>query len=271
MSEYPFNLRGTQEKWRGSGRKDDGIEKSNPFQLSQGIAIAKIEHHGYDDFKLNFVPTEGISDGEATAAGVATSLASGAATGLATGATIGSIIPIAGTIVGGVLGGVVGYFVGSKTIKAITPTIWTAAEYKGKFNTWAITQVKEDGENSLSPGKYCLEVKSEDRWTCDFIQPTLGQSYGTFDDNETDGDDGLYVWGPFMSGSRPLLATIHHQGGGVFFVAAYSVDGTHQCLVFQEEGQFHIEDHPTEIKPGKEYMLYILADGAWNLNFTEGY
>ncbi|MXX14269.1 MAG: hypothetical protein F4Z86_12625 [Gemmatimonadetes bacterium] len=270
MSEYPFNLQGTQERFSGSGRKDGETTKSREFNLTQGVVIAEIKHHGYDNFKLSFIPTEGFSEGAVTAV----TYGSSAATGFATGAAIGSFIPFAGTIAGALIGGAAGYFAGTKAGEAIAPTVWTPVDYKGKLDTFAIIGVKEDQENSLPPGKYLLEVETKSRWDCCFIQPTLGQSFGslTDDDDENDVEAGLYVRGPLMSGSRPLRTTIRHMGGGDFFAAAYSVDGTHQCLVYHyEEGQFHIEDHPTEIKPGKEYMLYISAGGAWNLNFTEGY
>ena len=54
-------------------------------------------------------------------------------------------------------------------------------------------------------------------------------------------------------------------------VTAYSVDGTHQCDVYEDQGQFLVEDIPTDIKPGKEYMFLIEADGDWDVGFTEGY
>ena len=272
MSEYPFNLQGRQESFRGSGRKDDEVEVSQEFIIEQGVVVAKIEHHGYGDFKLRFIPTEGFSEGEAAAA----TIGGGVAAGAAAGAALGSIVPVAGTILGGLVGGAAGWLAGGAIDDAIAPTIWIPVDDRGKFNTFCIVQVKEDEENALAPGKYRIEVTSKDKWTCCFIQPDVGQSLGSFldEDNNIDEDSidaGLYVYGPFESGSKPLLANIRHSGRGEFFIAAYSVDGTHLCLVFQDEGQFQVEDHQTEIKPGKEYMLYILSDGAWNLNFSEGY
>ncbi len=67
--------------------------------------------------------------------------------------------------------------------------------------------------------------------------------------------------------TRPALHRMptHH------FAAAYSVDGTHKCLVFNQAGQFYVEDQPTEIIPSKEYLFYFETDGEWNINFTEGY
>lgn len=259
MIEYPFNLQGRQEIFSGSGHKESESTKSKEFSLTQGVIIAEIEHHGDGDFKLEFVPAEGFGKGIAVAAKVA----------------------------GAGLSGPVGYFVGSKVGKAIT-NIWTPVDSKGKLNTRAIAQIKKDfltrtiaqakeyKGNFLGPGKYRIEVKSQDRWTCRFIQPDLEQSSVTLKREESDfnedGDAGVHILGPLKSGSGPVRVRVRHSGRGKFSAVAYSVDGIHQCIVYQDEGQFQIEDHPTEeIKPGKEYMLYILADGGWNLNFTEGY
>ena len=142
---------------------------------------------------------------------------------------------------------------------------------------FALELVKEGEENALSPGKYRLEVESEASWTCHFIQPDIGQSVGTLvgekeDLNEDRIDALVYLAGPVKKeGSRPVLVDIRHSGRGDFFAAAYSVDGTHKCLVFNQAGQFYVEDQPTEIIPSKEYFFYFETDGEWNINFTEGY
>ncbi len=242
MIEYPFNLQGRQESFSGSGHKESEITKSKEFSLTQGVIIAEIEHHGDGDFKLEFVPAEGFGKG----------------------------VAIAAKVVG----------------KTIT-NIWAPVDSKGKLNTHAISQVKKDfltraiaqakeyKGNFLVPGKYRIEVTSQDRWICRFIQPDLGQSSVTLKDQECDfiedGDAGVHILGPLKAGSKPVHVRIGYSGRGKFYAAAYSVDGTHQCLVYKEEGQFQIEPHPTKIKPGKEYILYISADGAWNLQLIEVY
>ena len=251
MDEYPFNLRGKQERFSGLGHKDGETTKSKEFDLSQGLVIAKIEHHGYGDFNLKFVPTGG-----------STASTTGAAAGAAAGAAIGSVIPVLGTIIGGVVGAGIGVAISDSMAG------WKLGDYTGQFSTWALKQIKEGGEDCLPPGKYRLEVESKDRWSCDFIQLALGQSFGSFDDNGNNGDAGIYFWGPQMSSTQLLLATIRHNGAEDFFCVAYSVDGTHHW-VFQEEGQFHIAKHQTEIKPGKEYIIYVWAGDAWTLTFEE--
>ena len=270
MSEYPFNLRGRQESFKGTGRKDGGIEQSREFILDQGVVIAEIAHHGYGDFKLSFVPSE---DFKAT---VTRNIAK----------TLG--IPL--------------YFAGKVIADAIARIVWTPVDSEGKIDTWVINQVKEDKENRLlrsarrilrryrgyikqvkedeeiflPPGEYRLEVKSKSRWTCRFIQPDLDQSSDSIEDENYglngDGQDaGVHVLGPLESGSRPMLAHIRHSGRGEFYAAAHSVDGTHQCLIFRQEGQFIVEDQQTEIRPGKEYFFYVEADGEWNIACTGGY
>ena len=269
MADYPFDLRGRQSNFEGIGHKDGEAYKSLEFTLTQGIVVAEIVHHGSGDFRLKFVPIEGLSKGQATVASLGGSFAAGAA--------IGSIFPGAGTIVGGLLGAGAGLFAGNAIGGVVGPTTWTPVEHRGEMDIFSIVRVQKDAEGCLPPGKYGLEVESESAWACRFIQPDLDQSFGPLIDEEDDDykDDipgGLYPMGPFTSCARPLLANIRHRGGGRFHAAAYSVDGTHECVLYeQEEGQFHVKNVQTEIRPGKEYMVVISADSKWSLTFTEGY
>ena len=66
MADYSFDLRGRQSNFEGIGCKDGEAYKSQEFTLTQGIVVAEIVHHGSGDFKLKFVPTEGLSEGQAT-------------------------------------------------------------------------------------------------------------------------------------------------------------------------------------------------------------
>lgn len=280
MADYPFNLRGTQEQFIGQGHRGGETYKSREFTLKPGIVYAEIEHHGYGDFTLEFVPTEGFTRGEATTAAFGGSLATGAASGMATGAAIGSIVPGAGTIVGAAIGGAVGWFAGGKVGNAISdamqPSVWTLVDGKGRHNVLDIARVTESDSRALPPGKYRLEVKSQSRWNCQFIQPELGQSYEPLADDESFGGvdknvpAGTYVLGPYRSGARPILATFWHEGGGTFLIEAIAVDGTHEYS-YSRNGQFINEDVLTDIQPGKEYLLVISSDGDWDVKFTEGY
>ena len=173
MAEYPFTLQGAQRSYDGAGRRDGETYKSPEFELKSGIVIAEIEHHGRGEFQLRFIPAEGFSEGEATAASIGGGLVAGAASG----AVIGSVIPVAGTIFGGLIGGAAGWLAGDAIDRAIGPRIWTPVDHEGEFQTWAVARVsdKEGDEDCLLPGKYRMEVKSESRWGCRFIQPALGQ------------------------------------------------------------------------------------------------
>ena len=135
-------------------------------------------------------------------------------------------------------------------------------------------RVREEDDEALKPGKYRLEVHANGPWTCQFIQPSLGQPTGPLvDEEEVDEgliNGGVYVLGPYESGTRPVLAEIRHTGGGDFVCFAYALDGTHQYS-YVGEGQFYQESILTEIRPGKEYILLIASDGDWNVAFTEGY
>ncbi len=269
MSEHPFNLKGQQKSFGGHGQRDGGIWKSPEFYLRQGIVVAEIVHHGQDDFKLRFVPTEGFSEGETTVAVIGSSFAAGAATG----AAVGSIIPGAGTVVGGILGGVAGWLAGDTVGDVIGPTIWTPVGEKGQFNTYDIVQVAESSEGALPPGKYRVEVESKNKWECSFIQPDLGQPQFslTGEDEEEEKEAGRYIIGPCEPSRRPILANIFHKGPGGLYACAYSIDGMHRCEIHYEEGQFYVEQVQTEIRAGKEYMFLIVADNEWNITFSEGY
>ena len=84
------------------------------------------------------------------------------------------------------------------------------------------------------------------------------------------GDDSIN-FGFFRIGSRPLLLSAQHNGGGEFTVALMSFDGTVTHRIVEEDGQCQFENCLTEVKTGKEYLLVVLATGAWNLEFTETY
>ena len=264
MNEYPFNLKGQQRSFSGRGNKDGETWKSVEFQLRQGILVTEISHHGRGDFKLNFVATEGLSGGEATATGIGG--------GAIAGAAVGSVVPIVGTIAGGLLGAAAGAFFGEDVIGRAE---WTPAETKGQFSTYDIVRVAESSDDALPPGKYRIEVESKARWECRFIQPDLGQpqfSLTDEDEEEEEIEGGLYIIGPCEPARRPIRANIVHKGLGEFGAFAYSLDGTHWCVIREEQGQFHtIDQVATEIRPGKEYMFLINAEGEWNLTFSEGY
>ena len=42
------------------------------------------------------------------------------------------------------------------------------------------------------------------------------------------------------------------------------------CAIHEEQGQFQTQEIQTEIRPGKEYMFFISAEGEWSMTFSEG-
>ena len=259
MADYPFGLRGRQLNFKGGEAYE-----SPEFTLAQGVVIAKIRHHGLGDFKLQFFPTE-LTGADVISIG-----------SVAAGGVIGSVVPVVGTIVGGILGAGAGFLAGKAIEGAFGPKK-LRFEHEGEMDILYIARIRKDEEGCLTPAKYRLEVESLSAWACRFIQPDLHQSFGSLvEEDDDDYKDAIpsvdCLIGPRTSGTRPLLANIRHRGGGRFHAAAYSVDGTHECVLFErEEGQFHVENVQTEIRPGKEYMVVISADGKWSLTFTEGY
>ena len=141
---------------------------------------------------------------------------------------------------------------------------------EGGVGSWlGVKSVKDGWLEPLKPGEYRLAVEARGAWTCRLIQPSLGQSPIALP-YKCEGE-GAIVAGPFRVGSRPLLVSGLHNGAGEFFVNLVSLDGSDECEVIKEDGQIHLEEHPTEAKPGKEYLLCVNAGGAWELTFTEGY
>ena len=124
--------------------------------------------------------------------------------------------------------------------------------------------------SQFRPDKYRLKVEASGPWSCRLIQPALNQSRSGIP-YRCEGPAGGQVAGPFQVGSRPLLVSARHDGGGSFLGRLLSLDGTVEHDVVKAEGQTSLEDYPTEAMPGKEYLLFVSADGTWELEFTEGY
>ena len=117
---------------------------------------------------------------------------------------------------------------------------------------------------------YHLEVRTTAAWECTILQPELGQSKGQFP-HRGGLSQGAIVMGPFRAGARPVRARIQHEGREEFSLQFSSLDGTHQTELFGGTGQFHIEDHETDLQPGKEYIACAYGSGAWEIELTEGY
>ena len=160
-------------------------------------------------------------------------------------------------------------------VKAVGSGQWIAAESKGPLNAYAVMRVDKKGHQKISPGQYHIDVKSQTQWHCRYIQPDLGQTIAALTETEISGggENGASgtVMGPYTSGARPTIANVRHHGIGDFRANAYSLDGTHHCVLYRERGQFYIQNILTGIRPGKEYLLHIDAPGEWSISFSEGY
>lgn len=230
-----FDLEGPAHQFKGRGKQDGEPEAAPEFSLRQGVALVKISHDGYGKIELSIAAVEGASDA------------------------------------GGLLEAVAGFlFSGGEE--------WSTGELEGQLEDEpSIIRIGQDDEAPLKPGDYRVEVRSNAKWSCEIFQPDLGQAIGTMKEGNDDDfnarleEPGLYIFPPRSSGRRPVLATVRHTGAEGFFACAYSVDGTDFCEIHYEEGQFYAEDIMTDIKPGKEYILLIVSDGSWNIEFNEGY
>ena len=152
---------------------------------------------------------------------------------------------------------------------------WNIADANGPLQAYAVTRVHKKGDRKISPGEYSIEAEAQGEWSCRIIQPDLGQALAALTDANIGGDgenEGpSYILGPYTSGDRPIIAEIRHYGIGNLNACAYSLDGTHQCLIYREQGQFYVQDVHTEIRPGKEYLLFVDSPDGWNIAFSEGY
>ena len=274
MADFPFDLEGPKYRKSGSNTGAETI-KSTEFVLQQGVVIALVRHEGRGEFHLELVPTEGWSKTEATIASTSTALAAGAATG----ATIGSILPGLGTIFGMGIGAAAGYFVGGKAgekvAEAIAPQIYDL-DHEGQLDD--LHSHTSEGSRTNMPlarQTHGLEVRATGKWSVHLVQPDLNQSNEEklVEEEQLEWflEPGHYVLPPLKTDNTPTIAKARHKGRGEFIVRAISVDGTHETIIFDEQGQFFKDDVRTDLIPQKEYILEIFADGEWNLNFSEGY
>ena len=236
-----FSLQGTRYEFSGNGRRGGSSEETDAFHLSQGALAFCAEHSRAGDFRVELKPMDrGFLSGDNV-------LVSGDGCNQWTGA------------------------------KSVTDE-WVEILNSGKQRLkdgWrgilksGMDSLKSGWPEILKPGEYRLTVEAEGAWSCRLLQPNLGQSPVALP-YKCEGE-GAIVAGPFRVGSRPLLVSGRHNGAGEFFVKLVSLDGSDECEVIKEDGQIHLEEHPTEAKPGKEYLLFVNAGGAWELTFTEGY
>ena len=256
-----FDLNGLKGSYQGKGNINGEPETTGSFPLRQGVVVVRIGHEGSDRFELKFARFKAPSERG--------TIVARAASGLTARGTLGGIV-------GGAIGAVSGAAESLGT-KSSGRSSWTTGRITGQSDELYVIRVADDSEADLKPGDYQLEVKSGAKWNCEFIQPNLGQSTGQLtdrDENRLGGqlaELGVYVLNPQTSGTRPVSANIRHLGAGDFSISAFSVDGTHLCEIYAEKGQFYVEDKQTDMRPGKEYILLVVANGEWNIEFIDAY
>jgi len=146
-------------------------------------------------------------------------------------------------------------------------------EFTGSANVTDVFLVTEGMWRDPHPNvEYHLEIASIaiGEWACTILQPELGQSKGTFP-HRAGLRGGAIVTGPFRTGTKPTRARIQHDGSEQFHLQFTSIDATHQTETFIAEAQFQVEDHDTNLQPGKEYVALAYGSGPWEIELTEGY
>lgn len=119
--------------------------------------------------------------------------------------------------------------------------------------------------------EYQLVVEADGDWQVLMLQPELGQASTTMPFH-TEGESGVHLLGPVRNPGRPLLVKGQHSARGPFYAQILPLDGSHEEQNFIEiDGQTYVEDHPTEMMAGKEYLIEVGASGRWELEFYEGY
>ena len=260
MGRSILSLKGERYPFEDSGRIGARAIRTSEFALRKGVVIVHVDTQS-DSVALRFVPRGTSASGWKDIVPL---------DGLMSRASdVVRTVRGSDSVVEGVLaGGRVSARAARETFRNLigNRAIWTLTESGVK-----IKPVGANGGEDLPIGAYHLEVESQAPWSCQILQPSLEQSQGPLVELEHSASTGTML-GPYLSGSRPILANIEHRGGGRFMIVALSVDGTHQCRLHESpEGQFSVEAHRTEIRPGKEYILSIIADGSWSLKLQEGY
>ena len=237
-----FELKGSKYASGGPGGDD---YRGGEFTLKQGIVVAEVAHCGERPFRLSFAPSEEFQRSRNQEHRVIGPFARLPRVGRAAEWASNRIVPLGE---------------------------WQTSETMGPLKTVAVTRVDVEGDNRITPGEYRLEVESQSEWRCRFIQPELGQSASPLEEVYLESENQpSTVVGPHISGGRPVLASIQHRGVGFFSAMAYSVDGTHHCVIHEGRGQFRVQDLQTAIRPGKEYLILVNSEGGWDFSFSEGY
>ncbi len=242
MDEYPFNLRGYSRSFGGPGGNYNGsdsvltgIHNPKEFALKPGLLIVKFEHGGIGTCRMQFI-------------------------------------------------------LDPKQFKNVVSMIYNLkmrgnvhasfVDYEDDSPMWCVIRVsgrKSDHESDkgeiktfLEPREYFIQVESTSWWSCQFIQPDLGQSKGRFPHRFKLGGEWVPpITEPFRTGSRQVHTNIWQTGTGEYAVCFRSLDGAHAYdATFTGTGKRVLNP---DLKPNTEYLMYVMGNGAWDVELVEGY
>ena len=144
---------------------------------------------------------------------------------------------------------------------------------KGPYSREMAWVIVSGGRRAPRPReKYQLKVTSTGQWAIEILQPDLGQAQASVPYRISGQRGGTHLIGPIRVSSRPLLARARHSARGEFYAHSLPLDGDHEAEEFIEAtGQTLLEDLPTKMRPGKEYIIEIGSGGNWELELYEGY
>ena len=155
-----------------------------------------------------------------------------------------------------------GFFDNDLVLFEFQGAIWAEMAWVVTYGDWRAPRPDEE---------YQLVVEADGNWQVLMLQPELGQASMTIP-FQADGESGIHLLGPVRNPGRPLLVKGQHSARGPFYVQALPLDGSHEEHNFiLTDGQTYVEDHPTEMMAGKEYLIEVGASGRWDLEFYEGY
>ena len=252
---------GTSERrWRQARLRPRGED----FKLSPGIVLAKIDHPGNDQFTLDFVSTKSINKTQS----VVISAVLGIIAGSVFGALIAIVvrIPILSPVLGALAAASITWAVTNGMARSLFPTHWTPIHNRLQVSEWAIKRIVRNERGCLPPGRYRIEAKSESRWGCSFTQPSTTSKPERLEGNGFHGS-GPWVCGPYVSETVPTVNRVQNVNGGLFHAIAYSVDGSHESVIYHRAGAFWESNIQTSMEPQMPYIIHIQAGGSWLLAF----
>ena len=257
-SNYPFDLLGHSWKFSDSGGEEtwwggQKTWKSEDFILEPGILALQFDHRGTGDFQVKLYLRSGVSGELAEAMSEI-------------GGAIGSLVDI----VGGRYGGAqfIGQWLGGKLGQRLERDEWIREGSNKDRIIYMVRVGYGKSDQWFREGKYRLEVKSESKWSCRFIQPSIDASAKTLNRAKVKFGGGASFAGPFRTDGSKSLCALRHDGKGPFAVLGYSLDGKHS-IYLERDGQFVEESADLGLERNRHYMFLVVSGGTGQLDFKK--